>query len=47
MTLIWWKINGFIDASTAGGDEDGDTKNFDQNLYQNLTNFDIVKWCQR
>ena len=43
MTLIGWEINGFIGVSTVDKDEDPDIQLSHQNLYQNVTEFDIVK----
>ena len=43
MTLIRWKINGFVNISTVRDDKDPGTLLFHQNLYQNLTKFDTVK----
>ena len=41
MTLIRQKINGFIDIATADDDENPDAQPFHQDLYQNLTKFDL------
>ena len=43
MTLLQWKINGFIDVSVADDDEGLETQLFHQNVYQDLTKFDIAK----
>ena len=44
MTLIRWKINGCVHASTADDDKNPDTQLFHQKLCKILTKFDIVKY---